>query len=866
MAPKKSTKRVKAAFIGGEIKTDSEGRTLFKSAKVGDIDVNLGELVSLSPDEDAMEEEGELPPLGLVTALFKDSDGDATVQVRAMLRSSETVLGDAGLNWELYMTEDLEEAPLSSINGKFGSHYRNRMWSLDTAINVRRKHFQEDLDFRKRQEEAVEAGKEVEYMYRHLYVPSRGMFCAVPKEMLAVDGSYVEPKPEPVDLAASDDCKTLTVDDVQYKLGDFMYLEPYAFTKDPAAKKKKPRRKGSDDEDDSEEEAPEEQSNVPAYAKKSGKHKGSNAGLKAFAVVQLTGIVASKVKGELVPSDIKVRRFFRPEDVSSDIAYSAEWWELYSGPEAEETVPVEKVVGKCHIKLGGKPGGTSFQNVFVCTGSYNPTKPGVVGEAPKTLKLKAGKGKAAAADKTDEGPEDQDEPRGLEMKCMDIFAGCGGLSEGMHQAGVAVSRWGVEYEPSAAEAYKLNNPDAKTFCNNCNVLLRAAMEKADVADDCNACDDAMEAAAQMSAEDRANLPSPGDVEFIMGGPPCQGYSGMNRFNKGNWSLVQNSMVMSYLSYCDFYRPRYFLLENVRNFVSHNKSFTFRLTVCTLLEMGYQVRFGVLNAGNYGVPQSRKRTIIWAAAPGETLPEWPKPLHIFHSPQLTINLPGGVQYTAVPQQVGAPLRAVTVKDAIFDLPHIVNGQMDDEMPYTQTATSAYQRFIRGDNQVLKDHICKEMNELNLERCRCIPKGQPGADWRVLQEIVKADPSREKYKGQDLVPWCLPNTADRHNGWRGLYGRLDPDGHFPTSTTDPQPMGKVGQVFHPTQDRIVSVRECARSQGFPDTFRFYGNVHCRHRQVGNAVPPPLARALGLQLRSVLNEKRKKEESAFDAQFGL
>ena len=62
----------------------------------------------------------------------------------------------------------------------------------------------------------------------------------------------------------------------------------------------------------------------------------------------------------------------------------------------------------------------------------------------------------------------------------------------------------------------------------------------------------------------------------------------------------------------------------------------------------------------------------------------------------------------------------------------------------------------------------------------------------------------------MPWCLPNTAERHNGWRGLFGRLDFKGHFPTSTTDPQPMGKVGQVFHPDQDRIVSVRECARAQ--------------------------------------------------------
>ena len=74
---------------------------------------------------------------------------------------------------------------------------------------------------------------------------------------------------------------------------------------------------------------------------------------------------------------------------------------------------------------------------------------------------------------------------------------------------------------------------------------------------------------------------------------------MNRFNKGNWSMVQNSMVMAYLSYADYYRPRYWLLENVRNFVSHNKSFTFRLTVRTLLEMGYQVCIAPLPCSDSG---------------------------------------------------------------------------------------------------------------------------------------------------------------------------------------------------------------------------------------------------------------------------
>lgn len=70
--------------------------------------------------------------------------------------------------------------------------------------------------------------------------------------------------------------------------------------------------------------------------------------------------------------------------------------------------------------------------------------------------------------------------------------------------------------------------------------------------------------------------------------------------------------------------------------------------------------------------------------------------------------------------------------------------------------------------------------------------------------------------DLIPWCLPNTAKRHNQWKGLFGRLDWEGNFPTSITDPQPMGKVGMCFHPDQDRIITVRECARSQVSPFSF--------------------------------------------------
>lgn len=146
------------------------------------------------------------------------------------------------------------------------------------------------------------------------------------------------------------------------------------------------------------------------------------------------------------------------------------------------------------------------------------------------------------------------------------------------------------------------------------------------------------------------------MDLLCGGPPCQGFSGMNRFNSREYSQFKNSLVVSFLSYCEYFRPRFFLLENVRNFVSFKKSMVLKLTLRCLLKMGYQCTFGVLQAGQYGVPQTRRRfvhcdtltalydlvcisrAIILAAAPGEKLPYYPQPTHCFS--------PRGVQLTVV----------------------------------------------------------------------------------------------------------------------------------------------------------------------------------------------------------------------------
>lgn len=104
------------------------------------------------------------------------------------------------------------------------------------------------------------------------------------------------------------------------------------------------------------------------------------------------------------------------------------------------------------------------------------------------------------------------------------------------------------------------------------------------------------------------LPQKGEVELLCGGPPCQGFSGMNRFNSRQYSLFKNSLVVSCLSWCDYYRPKFFIMENVRNFVSFKRSMVLKLTLRCLVRMGYQCTFGILQAGNYGIPQTRRRLV------------------------------------------------------------------------------------------------------------------------------------------------------------------------------------------------------------------------------------------------------------------
>ncbi|CAM0876888.1 unnamed protein product [Alopecurus aequalis] len=772
------------------------GEVLYKCVRVRDLKIAVGGAVTVEDDS------GEVI-MCFIEYMYEKHDGTQMIHGRILQKGSHTVLGNAA--------NEREKIP-------WGHKYR-------------KEHLEANRMERAKAEERKKKGFPVEYICKSLYCPEKGAFFSLHDKLGTGTGTCSSCEERE---AVGDEFKILSetsfvFENVTYNVHDFLYIRPEFFS----------------------------------LVEGQGTYKaGRNVGLKPYVVCHLQSINAPAGSKKANPESTKVtvRRLYRPDDISSAKAYSSDIREVYYSEDIT-SVPVMMKEGKCEVTAKDDLPNSNLpvvvEHAFYCEHLYDPDT-GALKQLPNNVKLMTMTRKATASKKNKGKQICNDEQVGSEkdtvipencLATLDIFAGCGGLSEGLQLSGASHTKWAIEYEEPAGQAFGENHPEAAVFVENCNVILKAIMDKCGDVDDCISTSEASERAAKLSDEKIKNLPVPGEVEFINGAPPCQGFSGMNRFNQSPWSKVQCEMILAFLSFAEYFRPRFFLLENVRNFVSFNKGQTFRLTLASLLEMGYQVRFGILEAGAFGVAQSRKRAFIWAAAPGETLPDWPEPMHVFASPELKINLPDNKYYAAAKSTAGgAPFRSITVKDTIGDLPLVENGASKPTIQYGSEPVSWFQKKIRGDSLSLSDHISKEMNELNLIRCKHIPK-RPGCDWHDLPD--------EKVKlstGQivELIPWCLPNTAKRHNQWKGLYGRLDWEGNFPTSVTDPQPMGKVGMCFHPDQDRIITVRECARSQGFPDGYRFAGNIQNKHRQIGNAVPPPLAYALGRKLKQAINAK--------------
>jgi DNA (cytosine-5)-methyltransferase 1 len=275
-------------------------------------------------------------------------------------------------------------------------------------------------------------------------------------------------------------------------------------------------------------------------------------------------------------------------------------------------------------------------------------------------------------------------------------------------------------------------------------------------------------------------------------------------------------------------------------VSLDQGKTLRDVLVAFEKAGYRTAFKVLNAAHYGVPQDRWRLVfIGTRLPG-VLPSFPLPTHFsYQRPNFT----GGRDYTfrhAIGRSEQEDLfngrelvPPVTVRDAISDLPPIESGGGDAVMKYAGPPRTDYQRLLRKGSVQLWNHECADVAAINLERIQYV---KPGGSWRDIPH--------------HLLPKGLQRA--RRSDHTKRYGRLSPDSLSGTIMTKCDP--HWGTFFHYQQDRIISVREAARIQSFPDRFRFVGPKVEQYRQVGNAVPPLLALAIARHIKAILHEEQK------------
>lgn len=389
------------------------------------------------------------------------------------------------------------------------------------------------------------------------------------------------------------------------------------------------------------------------------------------------------------------------------------------------------------------------------------------------------------------------------LMMLDLFAGAGGLSEGLSEAGFH-SLFASEIVPVYANTYKLNHPGAKVFTADIRSL------------------DAGEVLSDLGLER-------GQLDLLAGGPPCQGFS----INAPVRSVLdqRNHLFKEYLRFVDTFAPRAVLIENVPGLVSFEHGATLHAILDALAQLGYGADVRILGAAYYGVPQMRWRTIILGLR-GKILPSVAFPEPIYHAPirpNFTTTFDGQMLVKLPAPEVSAAF--TTVKEAIGDLPPLMCGERGEEVKeYISEPFCDYQRRLRVGSPGVYNHEAPRLSKINLERLKHI---RPGGNWTDIPD--------------DLLPKGM-KRANRGDHTK-RYGRVTADGLASTILTKCDP--HWGAYFHYEQERSFTVREAARIQSFPDHYIFTGTIAEQFAQVGNAVPPLLAEAVGLTLKSILME---------------
>lgn len=298
----------------------------------------------------------------------------------------------------------------------------------------------------------------------------------------------------------------------------------------------------------------------------------------------------------------------------------------------------------------------------------------------------------------------------------------------------------------------------------------------------------------------------GKIDVIIGGPPCQGFSAANMWQGSEEKEEKNKLFFEFIRFIKLLNPKSFVMENVRQILTKDKGFV-KETMLKIMndELGYNMSVEVLDASKFGVPQKRHRAFFVG---------FRKDLNINFDFKTMKNLP-----------------VVTVEDAISDLYHLDKTHTFSDISSTfklqEKPKSKYQSYLRKiTNGVINNHNIKYPNEKVQKRISHVPEGE---NWKKVPEHL----------------W----DTTRNNRHSSAYRRLN--SKLPSITIDTGHMN----YFHPIYNRVPTVRESARIQSFPDDFIFTGTQGAQFRQVGNAVPPLLSKAIGTTIMKYLNTVKKE-----------
>jgi DNA (cytosine-5)-methyltransferase 1 len=326
----------------------------------------------------------------------------------------------------------------------------------------------------------------------------------------------------------------------------------------------------------------------------------------------------------------------------------------------------------------------------------------------------------------------------------------------------------------------------------------------------------------------------GELSLIAGGPPCQGFSinAPERFLED----PRNSLFRHYIRFVDEFEPKALLLENVPGMLSLADGRIFERIVREFTKRGYDVSAKILFAAHYGVPQERWRLIVLASR-FHGAPNHPEPTHYAVG---RANFRGGrtMTFRLMPLDRQRLKPAVTVEEALADLPRLRMGRGGECVRYDREPRSDYAKSMRNPAGETYNHLAAVLSPQNVARLGHV---KPGGSWRDIP--------------RDLLPEGMRRA--RLSDHTKRYGRLRADGLAATVMTKCDP--HWGAVFLPDQDRALTVREAARLQSFPDRYRFLGSRVSQYEQVGNAVPVLMAKAIAGAIANTLRhpEMRERDE---------